>query len=75
MKKSLYIAWVNFRNVFFIRFAGLLGKILSEMAIDGKTNYDISPFTLDREALKDPNTKPVFFMGSDIEASQPVAKL
>ena len=34
------------------------------MAIDGKTQYDISPFTLDREALKDPNYKPVFFMGT-----------
>ena len=34
------------------------------MAIDGKTNYDISPFTLDREALKDPDYKPVFFMGA-----------
>lgn len=46
------------------KFAGLLGRILSEMAIDGKTNYDISPFTLDREALKDPDYKPVFFMGA-----------
>lgn len=46
------------------KFAGLLGKILSEMAIDGHTQYDISPFTLDREALQDPNFKPVFFMGT-----------
>ncbi|XP_060608423.1 monomeric sarcosine oxidase-like [Ruditapes philippinarum] len=46
------------------KFAGLLGKILSEIAIDGKTQYDISPFTLDREALKDPDYKPVFFMGT-----------
>ncbi|XP_060579149.1 monomeric sarcosine oxidase-like [Ruditapes philippinarum] len=46
------------------KFAGLLGKILGEMAIDGKTQYDISPFTLDREALKDPDYKPVFFMGT-----------
>ncbi|XP_053376207.1 monomeric sarcosine oxidase-like [Mercenaria mercenaria] len=46
------------------KFAGLLGKILSEMAIDGNTQYDISPFTLDREALKDPNYTPVFFMGT-----------
>ena len=34
------------------------------MAIDGRTNYDISPFTLDREALKDPEYKPTFYMGT-----------
>ncbi|XP_052228871.1 monomeric sarcosine oxidase-like [Dreissena polymorpha] len=46
------------------KFAGLLGKILSEMAIDGHTQYAIGPFSLDREALKDPNFKPVFFSGT-----------
>ncbi|KAL4223361.1 hypothetical protein ACF0H5_016831 [Mactra antiquata] len=46
------------------KFAGLLGKILSQLAIDGNTNYDIKPFTMNREALKDPNYKPVFFMGT-----------
>lgn len=58
------------------RFAGLLGKILSEMAVDGRTQYDVTPFTMDREALKDPNYKPVFFMGtsklpSSIKTQQP----
>jgi len=47
------------------RFAGLLGKILSEMATDGRTNYDIDPFKMDRNALNDPNFKPVFFMGTN----------
>ncbi|KAH3886661.1 hypothetical protein DPMN_010673 [Dreissena polymorpha] len=34
------------------------------MAIDGHTQYAIGPFSLDREALKDPNFKPVFFSGT-----------
>ena len=45
------------------RFASLLGKILSEMAVDGKTQYDISQFKRDREALTDPNFVPNFHLG------------
>ena len=43
------------------------------MAIDGKTNYDIEPFTLDREALKDPDYKPAFIMGAreNVQNSRP----
>ena len=37
------------------KFASLLGKILSEIAIDGQTNYPIAPFTLNRPAIMDPN--------------------
>jgi sarcosine oxidase len=37
------------------KFSSLLGKILSEMAIDGETEYPIAPFTLQREAITDPN--------------------
>ena len=37
------------------KFASLLGQILSEMAIDGQTNYPIAPFTLNRPAIMDPN--------------------
>ncbi|XP_059148140.1 monomeric sarcosine oxidase-like [Physella acuta] len=39
------------------KFASLLGKILSEMAVDGVTKYDISEFRWDRECLTDPNFK------------------
>ncbi|XP_052798499.1 monomeric sarcosine oxidase-like [Mya arenaria] len=46
------------------KFAGLLGKILSELALDGRTDYDIRPFTMEREALTDPDFQPVFFMGA-----------
>ncbi|XP_050399447.1 monomeric sarcosine oxidase [Patella vulgata] len=44
------------------KFACLIGKILSEMAIDGQTQYDISGFTKDREAITNPNFKPLFQM-------------
>ncbi|MGB0386469.1 MAG: N-methyl-L-tryptophan oxidase [Ardenticatenaceae bacterium] len=37
------------------KFASLLGKILSQMAIDGQTEYPIAPFTLNRPAIMDPN--------------------
>lgn len=36
------------------KFASLLGKILSELAIDGQTAYDISEFCINRPALIDP---------------------
>lgn len=47
------------------KFASLLGKILSEMAIDGRTKYDISKFNLDREALTNPDYVPTFYMGTN----------
>lgn len=42
------------------KFASLLGKILSELAIDGHTDYRIAPFTLQRPAITDPNYPPEF---------------
>jgi sarcosine oxidase len=42
------------------KFASLLGKILSELAIDGQTDYPIAPFTLQRPAIIDPNFPPIF---------------
>ncbi|XP_070575603.1 monomeric sarcosine oxidase-like [Ptychodera flava] len=42
------------------KFSCLLGKILSQMAIDGKTEYPIESFTMDRKSLTDPNFKPKF---------------
>lgn len=60
----------------FFRFASLMGKILSEMAIDGKSKYDISKFNLDREALTNPNWNPVLFMGTGgkVPSGQPQAQ-
>ncbi len=33
------------------KFAALIGKILSELALDGRTDYDVSPFHIDRPIL------------------------
>lgn len=37
------------------KFASLLGKILSQLAIDGQSEYPIADFTLQRPAIADPN--------------------
>ncbi|MDW8326084.1 MAG: N-methyl-L-tryptophan oxidase [Anaerolineales bacterium] len=42
------------------KFASLLGQILSELAINGHTQYPIAPFTLNRPAITDPNFPAVF---------------
>jgi sarcosine oxidase len=44
------------------KFAGLIGKILSQLAIHGETRYPIDAFRPDRPALTDPAYKPVFAM-------------
>lgn len=35
------------------KFASLIGRILSELAIDGHTSYDIGPFDIDRPILRE----------------------
>jgi len=42
------------------KFATLIGRILSELALDGKTGYPIGAFRADRPALTDPTFQPVF---------------
>ena len=37
------------------KFASLIGRILSELAIDGQTGYDIGPFHIDRPILLEEN--------------------
>jgi len=44
------------------KFASLVGKILSELSIYGKTQYPIEAFRADRPALTDPAYEPVFAM-------------
>ena len=39
------------------KFASLIGKIFSELAIDGHTLHDIRPFTLNRPAITDAHYK------------------
>lgn len=57
------------------KFASLVGKILSQLAIDGKTQYDISKFNLDREALTNPDWKPALYMGTGGKVPIPEPKL
>ena len=44
------------------KFASLVGKILSNLSIHGKTRYPIEAFRVDRPALTDPAYEPVFTM-------------
>jgi sarcosine oxidase len=44
------------------KFASLAGKILSELGIYGKTQYQIEAFRVDRPALTDPAYEPIFAM-------------
>ena len=37
------------------KFAALFGRLLTDMAIDGASSYDLSAFRLDRAALTDPS--------------------
>ncbi|MEM7534939.1 MAG: N-methyl-L-tryptophan oxidase [Chloroflexota bacterium] len=42
------------------KFSSLMGKILSEVAIDGQTDYPIDAFTLNRPAIMDPSFEAQF---------------
>jgi sarcosine oxidase len=44
------------------KFAGLIGKILSQLAIDGASEYPIGAFALGRPALTDPNVQASFMV-------------
>ncbi len=44
------------------KFASLVGKILAELALYGKTQYPIEAFRVDRPALTDPTYEPAFAM-------------
>jgi sarcosine oxidase len=44
------------------KFAALFGKILSELAIDGRTAYPIEAFSVNRPAITDPDFPPSFHL-------------
>ncbi len=44
------------------KFAGLVGKILSELALTGETHYPIEAFSPDRQAITDPDYARTFAM-------------
>jgi hypothetical protein len=56
-QKSPSIPKELIHSPFHCRFASLLGKILSQIAINGRSLYDISGFTMKRPAITDPNFK------------------
>jgi glycine/D-amino acid oxidase-like deaminating enzyme len=51
------------------KFAGLLGRILSELAIDGATAFPIESFRADRPALTDPGFAPRYRLGGEVAAT------
>jgi sarcosine oxidase len=44
------------------KFAGLIGRILSELALEDRTRYPIEAFRPDRRALTDPEYEPILAM-------------
>jgi sarcosine oxidase len=44
------------------KFASLVGRILSEIALEGLTRYRIEAFRPDRQALTDPEYEPTLVM-------------
>ena len=42
------------------KFASVIGRILTELAISGESTLPIQPFKADRPALTDPRFKPIF---------------
>ncbi len=44
------------------KFAGLIGRILSQLAAEGSSSYPIETFRLDRPALTDPSYAPAFMV-------------
>lgn len=42
------------------KFTSLIGKILSQLATEEKTSYNIHRFRLNRPALNEPNYQPIF---------------
>lgn len=44
------------------KFAGLIGRILSQLAAEGRSSYPIEAFRLDRPALTDPSYAPAFMV-------------
>lgn len=48
------------------KFAGLLGRILAELTIDGETAFEIDAFRADRPALTDPAFEPAYRLGGAI---------
>ena len=51
------------------KFAGLLGRILAELTVDGGTAFPIAPFAADRPALADPGYRAGYRLGGPVTAA------
>ncbi len=51
------------------KFASLMGRILAELLTVGRTEHDISAFSLRRQAIVDPDFVPVFRLGRGDETA------
>ena len=51
------------------KFAGLIGRILAELATEGATAFPIDAFRADRPALTDPAHAPAYRLGGALAAS------
>lgn len=51
------------------KFASLMGRILAELLTNGRTEHDISAFSLQRPAIVDPDFVPVFRLGTGDETA------
>jgi sarcosine oxidase len=51
------------------KFAGLLGRILADLSVDGGTAFPIAPFAADRPALTDPGFAPTYRLGGTVAAA------
>src|SRR5438105_15878541 len=47
------------------KFAGLIGRILSDLAVDGETSFDISHFAVDRPILQLADPPRSFLLGQE----------
>jgi sarcosine oxidase len=48
------------------KFAGLLGRILAELVVDGRSAFPIGAFRADRPALTDPSFEPAYRLGGAV---------
>jgi len=51
------------------KFAGLIGHILADLAVDGRTGYPIGAFSMDRPAVRDPDFPSDFLFSRAAQAA------
>lgn len=54
------------------KFAGLIGRVLSDLAVEGRTEYNIAPFSVDRPLLQMEHPPTNFLLRRPVESTGPV---